>query len=165
MINTLETKITRDPSGKKLIVTREFNAPLEKVWRAWTESSLLDEWWAPRPYKTETKSMDFKAGGRWLYVMVSTQGEQHFCKVSFKSIEPQKSFTAIDSFCDENGNDSGIAPSMHWYTRFQTAGDGTLVTVEVSFDSAADLEKIVEMGFQQGFTMAHGNLDELLAKY
>lgn len=44
MINTLETKITRDPSGKKLIVTREFNAPLEKVWRAWTESSLLDEW-------------------------------------------------------------------------------------------------------------------------
>ena len=59
MINTLETKITRDPSGKKLIVTREFNAPLEKVWRAWTESSLLDEWWAPRPYKTETKSMDF----------------------------------------------------------------------------------------------------------
>jgi hypothetical protein len=54
---------------------------------------------------------------------------------------------------------------MHWHTRFQPAGDRTLITVEVSFNSAADLEKIVEMGFQQGFTMAHGNLDELLAKY
>jgi uncharacterized protein YndB with AHSA1/START domain len=164
MISTHETKITKDISGKKLVVTREFNAPLEKVWKAWTESSLLDQWWAPKPYKTHTKSMDFKAGGRWHYFMLSPEGEKHWCKVDFKSIDPQKSFTAIDSFCDENGVDSHAAPFMHWHTKFQSAGNGTLVTVEVSFDSAADLEKIVAMGFQQGFTMAHGNLDELLAQ-
>ena len=163
MINTNETRFSQDPSGKKLIVIREFNAPVEKVWRAWTESSLLDQWWAPKPWKAETKSMAFKEGGRWLYYMLGPAGDRHWCKVEFQTIDPHKSFTVINSFCDENGNTNGDLPVMHWSNNFASNGAGTTITVEISFDSTADLQKIVEMGFKEGFKMGLGNLDEMIA--
>jgi len=164
MINANETTISKDPSGKKLIVNRQFNAAPEKVWRAWTESAILDEWWAPRPWKTVTKSMDFSEGGRWLYAMTGPAGEEHWCKVDYHTIDAPKKFTALDAFCDKEGNTSAELPAMHWVVTFEASGNGTAVVVEVGFDSEADLQKIVEMGFREGFTMALGNLDEVLAK-
>lgn len=161
---TQETRIDKDPTGKKLIVTRYFAAPLAKVWRAWTESRYLDEWWAPRPWRAETKSMDFSEGGRWLYSMVGPNNERHWCRVDYQKIQPQKSFTVLNGFSDENGNPAAAFPDMHWNTQFAITGAGTTVTVEITFDNEADLQKIVEMGFKEGFTMAHGNLDELLAR-
>jgi len=163
MISTNETRISKDPSGKKLIVTRDFTASLDRVWKAFTDSSILDHWWAPRPWKAETKSMNFREGGHWLYAMVGPTGERHWCKVDFQTIDPQKSFTVLNGFCDENGNTSGGAPLMHWLTGFKSNGSGTTITVEITFDSEADLQKIVEMGFKEGFSMALGNLDEMLA--
>lgn len=163
MISTSETTITKDKSGNKLIVNRAFNAAPAKVWQAWTDSAMLEKWWAPKPWRTETKSMTFKNGGQWLYAMVGPEGEKHWCRVDFQTIEPSKSFTATNSFCDENGNPTDVAPLMHWYTKFEPSGSGTVVTVEITFENAEDLEKIVQMGFKEGFTMAHANLDELLA--
>lgn len=53
---------------------------------------------------------------------------------------------------------------MHWKNEFSKTDTGTKVEVEITFASEADMEKIIEMGFEAGFTMAHGNLDELLKK-
>jgi uncharacterized protein YndB with AHSA1/START domain len=159
-----QTTITKDAAGKKLFVVREFDGALEHVWKAWTESDLLDKWWAPKPWKAVTKSMDFREGGTWLYCMEGPDGTRHWCRVDFESIVPKKSFTSVGSFCDEEGNKTFEIPSMHWNIEFSKTETGTKVTVEVTFSSEADLEKIVEMGFKEGFTMAHGNLDELLAQ-
>ena len=52
---------------------------------------------------------------------------------------------------------------MHWKNEFDKSGTGTKVNVEITFSSVADLEKIVEMGFKEGFSMGHNNLGELLA--
>lgn len=164
MIDTQETRIVKDPSGKKLIVTRFFAAPLTKVWRAWTESRYLDEWWAPRPWKTQTKTMNFAPGGSWLYAMVGPANETHWCRTDYQAVEPEKRFTGVGAFCDENGRVTNEIPSMQWDIRFTSTGDGTTVNVHLSFDNEASLEKIVQMGFKEGFTAAHGNLDELLAK-
>jgi len=164
MITTISTKIDKLPSGKELLVTRFFNAPVATVWQAWTDSRLLDEWWAPRPWKAETTSMDFKKGGIWFYTMIGPDHEPPAnCRVDFGAIEPQKSFIAAVSFADENGNPNSAFPKMYWQVRFQPTDGGTTVTVDIRFDSEADLQKIVGMGFEEGFTMAHGNLDELLA--
>ena len=158
-----ETMISKDLGNKKLVVVREFDAPLERVWKAWTESSLLDQWWAPKPWKAITKSMDFSEGGTWLYYMQGPQGEKHYCRADFKTIDAPKSFSVVDAFCDENGNPTAELPGMHWKNEFSETDTGTKVEVEISFASEEDLNKIVEMGFKEGFTAAHGNLDELLA--
>ena len=163
MITTKETIFTKDLANKKIKVVREFDAPLEQVWKAWTESEILDKWWAPKPWKANTKSMDFREGGRWLYFMEGPDGTRQYCKMEYKSITPNKLFIGEDAFCDEIGNTTDELPSMHWRNSFYKSGDGTKVEVEITFATEADLEKIVEMGFKEGFAAAHNNLDELLA--
>ncbi len=157
-----ETKIVKE-SGTKLRVIRDFDAPVRLVWNAWTQSDILDQWWAPKPWQARTKSMDFKEGGFWLYSMNGPDGEQHWARADFQKIVPMKSYTMMDSFCDAQGVKNDAAPQMKWLTQFIDKGDRTAVEIEIVFDNEGDLEKIIEMGFKEGFTAAHGNLDELLA--
>ena|ERR1700761_9428288 len=159
-----EAHFVKDPSGKKLFVTRKFNAPLAKVWPAWTTAELLDKWWAPKPWKAETKSMNFTPGGAWYYSMVSPQNERHHNKVSFHTIEPGKSFSSSAIFCNENGEPTDGFPVMHWQVEFTKAGNTTEVNIAVSCDTEAGLQQMIQMGFQGGFTMGLNNLDELLGE-
>jgi len=161
---TNKTLISRDLGNKKLHITREFNAPANKVWQAWTDSSLLDKWWAPKPWQAITKSIDFQPGGSWLYCMAGPAGEKAWCRVDFKTVATEKSFTADSAFCDEEGIINSDFPIMHWRCEFAATGTGAKVEITITFDDDASLEKILGMGFEGGFTMAHGNLDELLAE-
>ena len=164
MIATKETVYAKDVANNKMSVVREFDAPLAKVWKAWTESKYLDQWWAPKPWKAVTQSMDFREGGKWLYYMQGPEGERHYCRNDYKKIDPNKVFTGIDAFCDENGNIKKDFPVMDWKTQFTAVGDRTRVEIELTFASEEDMKKIIEMGFREGFTAAHGNLDELLSR-
>lgn len=157
-----QTVLKKDLAKKQLVITREFEAPLEMVWRAWTEAELLDQWWAPKPWKTHTVSMDFKNGGRWHYYMMGPDGSKHYCLADYSNIVPNKSYNATDAFCDEKGIVNTEHPNMQWKNSFSETAHGTLVLIEITFKEIADMEKIIEMGFEQGFTMAHGNLDEYL---
>lgn len=160
MIN--DTMISKDLAGKRLQISRAFNAPVEKVWRAWTDRAILDTWWAPKPWKAETKTLDFRAGGSWLYCMRGPDGSAAWCRVDFKTVVPGQSFTSAAVFCDESGNINRSMPTMYWLVKFGATATGTQMEIEVSFDTEADLQKIVEMGFEAGFTMGLGNLDEVL---
>ena len=162
MIMQKQTQVTKDLANKKVTVVREFEAPVPKVWEAWTNTRLLDLWWAPKPWRAETKKMDFREGGVWLYCMVGPEGERQWCHVGYETITTNKRFTGIDAFCDEKGNLNNDLPVMHWDVMFSNTSSGTSVRVEIKFSSVSDLEKILEMGFEEGFTAALGNLDEVL---
>jgi uncharacterized protein YndB with AHSA1/START domain len=164
MVTNDKTKIQKDLKNKQLKLTREFDADVETVWKAWTTREILDKWWAPKPWRAETKSMDFREGGSWLYAMVGPEGEKHWARADYKSIKPKQSFEYIDAFCDENGKITNTAPSMHWNCDFKGSGDATVVQIDISFDKEADIQAILEMGFEQGFTDGLANLDELLEK-
>ena len=144
-------------------IKREFAANLDLVWDAWTKPELLDQWWAPKPYKTVTKSMDFREGGTWLYYMLSPENQKHWCKNDYLKIEMKKGFTGLDAFCDEQGFVNEEMPRTKWTNSFTEAGkDMTLVSIVSTYNSLSDLEKVIQMGFKEGFTMALQNLDELL---
>src|SRR5215207_4001167 len=102
MIAVKETIYKKDSANNKLSVTREFDAPVARVWKAWTEAQLLDQWWAPKPWKAVTTSMDFREGGSWRYFMQGPEGERHYCLVEYYTIQHEKSFTGKDAFADEN---------------------------------------------------------------
>ena len=158
-----ETVITKDAANKKLLIVREFEAPVDQVWDAWTQSELLDQWWPPKPYKAVTKSMDFREGGFWLYYMKGPEGDIHWCRADYSRIVAQKEFEYKDAFCDEKGTPIDPMPNMHWVCNFALSSAGTKVSIELTFQSDADIERIIEMGFKEGFAAAHNNLDELLA--
>ncbi len=149
---------------KTILVKKVFAAPVNLVWSAWTEAELLDQWWAPRPWKAETQKMDFKVGGYWLYAMVGPEGERHYGRVDYKSITALQSFLASDGFCNEEGVIDKSMPQNNWENTFTAVDKNTLVTILLSFQSLDDLEKIMAMGFKEGFEAALSNLDELLAK-
>ena len=164
MKSNLLMNFSVDKENNRVNVEREFAAPVGKVWAAWTQSELLDLWWAPRPWKARTKSQDFREGGSWLYAMVGPEGEEHWAKLDYKTINPQKSFSGIDAFCDENGTLNEEFARSTWTNTFTEADGTTTVSVMIQYDKYEDIEQIMEMGFKEGFTMALGNLDELLEK-
>jgi len=153
-----------DKANSTVTVKRAFAAPLDQVWAAWTQSDLLDQWWAPKPYKVETKSMDFRVGGFWLYAMVSPENEKHWCREDYETIDELKSYSFLDAFCDENGNVTNQFPRSFWTNSFTKDGDQTLVTIVIKHDRPEDLDQILEMGFKEGFAAGLDNLDALLAK-
>ena len=151
-----------DKANATVYVKREFGAPVARVWDAWTRHELLDQWWAPKPWKAETKIMDFSEGGRWLYAMVGPEGEKHWSTVDYTSISPVSNFKALNSFSDEMGNPNTDMPPSLWSVSFSEREGKTLVQVKISRDSLSDLQKIIEMGFKEGFTAALQNLDAML---
>ena len=163
MIANRETIYEADLAKKQMRVQRSFHAPLSEVWSAWTDPSIMDIWWAPKPWKTNTISMDFRPGGKWFYFMGGPDGSRHYCVVNFISVDHQREYTGKDGFCDESGNILGNMPNTLWKVHFTSDGDETTVDIELSFASEEDMNKLIEMGFRQGFAMAHQNLDELLA--
>jgi uncharacterized protein YndB with AHSA1/START domain len=162
MKTNLLFEFTVNKENNTVHVKREFLADLALTWDAWTKPEILDQWWAPKPYRTITKSMDFREGGMWLYAMVSPQEEYHWCKNEYQQIEHHKKYSGLDAFCAENGVTNEEMPRTLWTNTFNQQGETTIVNIMATYDSLADLEKVIQLGFQQGFTMALGNLDELL---
>ncbi len=161
MKSSLTMNFSVDKENRTINVQREFAAPVDKVWAAWTESELLDQWWAPKPWKARTKTMDFSDGGHWLYAMVGPEGEENWCRADFKSISSLKSFHAAQNFCDEKGNINKEFPTAYWTNEFNQTGSSTMVTIAIRYETVEDLEKYIELGFKEGFTAAMENLDEI----
>lgn len=164
MKSNLLMNFSVDKENRKITVDREFAATSDKVWTAWTTPEMLDQWWAPKPWKANTVSMDFTVGGRWLYYMQGPEGERHYSFADYQAIDTGKSYTATDGFCDEKGNVNHEWPGSTWNNTFTGKGDSTMVNIVITFDKLEDLEQIIEMGFKEGFTMAMENLDAIFAK-
>ncbi len=161
MNNNLLMDFTVDRENSTVKVKREFAASISNVWAAWTESELLDQWWAPKPWKSKTKKMDFKEGGQRLYAMVGPEGEEHWALADYKSITPQTNFKFLDAFCDNEGHINNDLPRSQWSVDFTESNKLTIVYIEIKHEKLADLEAIIQMGFKEGFTMALEGLDEL----
>ncbi|GAB3640164.1 SRPBCC family protein [Spirosoma arcticum] len=162
MSNTLAFDFSVDKENKTIVVKREFAAERALVWDAYTKSELLDQWWAPKPWKARTKTMDFREGGSWHYAMVGPDGEEHWAVANYKTIQPQKSFTGLDGFADAEGVVNQDLPQSRWNVSFADQGEVTLVEHLITYDDLAQLETTLQMGFKEGLTMAMEGLDELL---
>ncbi len=162
MTRTILFNFVVDKEANTIRVERDFTAPLSLVWDAWTKPEILDQWWAPKPWRAETRTLQFTEGGHWLYCMVGPQGERQWCLFEFQQINPEESFSGLDAFCDEKAVPDNSKPRLHWQNRFANNGQNTTVYIDLRFDTLADLETILEMGFREGFTMGLNNLEEYL---
>lgn len=151
-------------NGSILKVERTFNAPIALVWRAWTEADLLDQWWAPEPWKSETSHMDFSEGGHRLYAMVGPEGEKHLARTDYKSISHHHEFSGHDSFCDEKGDINPEMPVSKFNNNFEDANQKTYVTIISEYASEEHLQQVIQMGMKEGLSMAFDNLDSTLDK-
>lgn len=153
----------KDFDSNTAYIMKIYDADVSKVWRYFTQSELLDQWWGPKPWKCETVSQDFKEGGVWLYAMVGPNGEKTYSQSRYGEIIEHRSFDWMSAFCDENGNVNEDFPQSKWLIGFTGVEEGTKVTVNIHYQSSEVMKKMFDMGFEEGFTMGLNQLDEILA--
>ncbi|MCX6168007.1 MAG: SRPBCC domain-containing protein [Ignavibacteriales bacterium] len=159
--NKLQFDFTVDKGAKTVLITREFDAGLSLVWDAFTKPEILDQWVAPKPWTSKTKYMDFKVGGRRFYAMVSPEGNERWAIQKYTSISPKTNFKMYNTFADKDENPE--LTSSDWDYTFSEQNGRTTVRITIYNESLARMEKMIEMGFKEGFTMSMTNLENLLA--
>ena len=161
MKNNLLFDFTVDKTTKTVFIKREFAAELSLVWDAFTKQEILDQWNAPAPYTAKTKYMNFEVGGKRFYAMISPEGQEHWSIQKFTSISPKTNFKMFNAFADKDENPQ--LPGSEWDYNFSEQNGVTKVSITIYNESLARLEKMIEMGFKEGFTMTLNNLEKLLS--
>lgn len=161
MSDNLLFDFTVDKAAKTVFITREFDADLSLVWDAFTTAEILDQWVAPKPFQSRTKAMDFKVGGRRFYAMVSPEGQEHWAIQKYTSISPKTNFKLLNAFADQDENPQ--LPGSDWDYTFSEQNGKTTVHITVFNESLERMERMIEMGFTEGFKMSMVNLENVLA--
>ncbi len=161
MNDNLLFDFTLDKATKTVLITREFDADLSLVWDAFTTPEILDQWVAPKPWASRTKYMDFKVGGRRFYAMVSPEGQERWSIQEYTSISPKTNFKMYSSFADKDENPE--LPGSDWDYTFSEQNGRTTVRISIYNESLTRMERMIEMGFKEGFTMSMTNLENVLA--
>lgn len=152
---------TVDKAAKTVFITREFDADLAAVWDAFTKAEILDQWVAPKPWLSKTKFMDFEVGGRRFYAMVSPEGHERWAIQRYTSITPKTNFKMYNAFADQDENPE--LPGSEWDYTFSEENGITKVNITIYNESLERMERMIEMGFTEGFKMSMKNLENLLA--
>lgn len=91
-------------NGSELMITRIFDAPVEQVWKAWTDPHYLMRWWGPRDFTSPSCQIDFRIGGKYLFCMRDPNGKDYWSTGVIEEILPMKKLVYTDSFADAKGN-------------------------------------------------------------
>lgn len=151
---------TLDKPAQTVFITMEFDADLSMVWDAFTVAEILDQWYAPKPFTSKTKYMDFKVGGRRFYAMVSPEGQERWAIQKYTAITPKTNFKMFNVFSDEN--EIPQPPGSDWDLSFSEQNGKTTVGISIYNESLERLESLLE-GFKIGMAMTYENLKNLLA--
>lgn len=162
MKSNLQFDFLVDKENNTLTIVREFNAERQLVWDCYTQQELLDQWFAPKPFTTKTKSMDFKNGGHWHYAMIAPEGTEYWGYTEYQDVIPIDHYHTIDSFCDSEGTINKALPTANWKVTFEDKGENATVTTVVTYHSFNDLETVINMGMKDGMISTLEKLDELL---
>lgn len=159
-MSTLKFDFTVDKKAQTVYITREFDANLNLVWDAFTKAELLDQWVAPAPFKAKTKYMNFTEGGKRFYAMVSPDGQEGWIIQQYKSITPKTNFQFFNTFADKDENPAPTGSD--WDFTFTEDGEKTTVVITIYNESLERMERMIEMGFKEGFTVSLTNLEQLI---
>lgn len=161
MNNNLLFDFTVEKAAKTVVITREFAADQSLVWDTFTKPELLDQWVAPKPWASKTKHMNFEVGGKRFYAMVSPDGQERWAIQKYTSITPKTNFKMFNAFADADENPQ--LPGSDWNYDFSEKAGITTVKITIYNESRERMEKMLEMGFVEGFKMTIDNLENLLA--
>ena len=164
MTQDLQFDFIPDKVNNTLTIRREFEAERPLIWDCYTKRELLDQWFAPAPLTTKTKSMDFREGGHWHYAMVEPGGTEYWGYTSYVKIRPIDYYTTLDAFSNADAEINEDLPRAEWLVTFTDKGENTLVETVVTYKSLSDLEQVVQMGMEQGMAATLQKLDDLLVK-
>ena len=149
-------------ADRELVLTRIFDAPSEKVFRAWTEPELIKQWFAPLPWTTPYAETDVRPGGSNLITMRSPEGEDYPNPGVYLEVVENERLVVTDAYT--RAWEPSEQPFMTLILTFEDLGGKTRYTARVLHWSVADRERHEQMGFHQGWGQCADQLAELLRR-
>ena len=163
-----------EKGSEEFVISRVFDAPCERVWKAWTDPDRLKHWWGPKGFTVHHCTVDLRPGGVFHYGMKAPDGTPMWGKFIYREIVKPERLVFIVSFSDENGDISRHPWSPNWplemlsTVTFEEQGGKTTVTVRWAPHSATEAErKTFEEGrdsMRQGWTGTFDQFAAYLAK-
>jgi uncharacterized protein YndB with AHSA1/START domain len=155
--------ITKDLDQRRLTITAQFAAPVERVWALYADPRQLEKVWGPPTFPATFVEHSLTVGSRSRYYMTSPEGEKFGGWWVITDVDEPTSFAFDDGFADADLNPAPDLPVSHNVYAFADTAGGTLATFTSSYDSAEDLQKVLEMGMEEGATLAINQIDDFLA--
>jgi uncharacterized protein YndB with AHSA1/START domain len=160
----------RDTQNLTLTFVAEFAAPPQRVWQVWEDPRQLERWWGPPTWPATFDEHDLSVGGRSAYYMTGPAGERAHGWWRITAVEPPRRLEFDDGFSDDDGTPSEGMPVTRTEVTFEPValgavgaqGEGTRMTTVSRFASLEDLERLVQMGMQEGMLQAMGQIDDIL---
>ena len=162
LIMSSEIKFNKDEDAASIYGMKVFKNTPGEIWRYFTDKELIDQWWAPEPWKCETQQMNFEPNGQWNYAMISPEDSKYFGNVQYHEINQGRSFDWTKSFTDEHGNLNSNLPSSNWLLGFTGVNEGTKLTINIHFKSPEEMQQLSEMGFEEELKTRLNQLEILL---
>jgi len=153
-----EMQITTPPGVPQVLTSREFDAPRELVYRAFTEPDLLVQWLGPRKYTMTIDRFDLRDGGTWRYVHSDDEGNAFGFHGVFHG---EASLDGIVQTFEYEGAPGHV--SMDTVTFEETSGKTTVRTNSL-FQSVEARDAMVKSGMASGMSEGYDRLEDLLAK-
>ena len=154
--------VTKDIDQRTLTITAHFAAPVQRVWALYADPRQLERVWGPPTHPATFVDHSLSVGGRSRYYMTAPDGQKYAGWWEVTAVDEPDSFAFDDGFADEDHNPMANMPVAHNLYTFESADGGTRATFLSSFDSAEDLQKVLEMGVEEGATQAINQIDALL---
>ena len=154
--------IAIEQSDTELTFTQFLNAPPEIMFKVFSEAEHVRQWWGPEGWMMPVCTIDFRPGGSWLYCIRNAEGEEHWAKAIYREIVPPERIVFTDNMIDAGGNPIEGFPPRRVTVTFDDADRKTRLRVHVQLESAADLKKLVDLGFARHFPETLQHLEQLL---
>jgi uncharacterized protein YndB with AHSA1/START domain len=157
------TSVRKNPEALTMTITATFDAPVEQVWRVWADPRKLERWWGPPTYPATVLEHELTPGGSVTYFMTGPEGNRHGGWWRVLSVDAPHSLKFEDGFADDAGEPNPSMPTTTVQVSLsELAAGGTTMVIESTFPSLEAMEKLVEMGMEEGITLAIGQIADLL---
>ena len=151
-----------ESNKRDLVFTRVFDAPVEQIWRAWTDSEYVMQWWGPTGFTSPSAEMDFREGGTSLVCMRAPQelgGQDMYNTWTYTKIVPMQSIEYILNFADKDGNQldpakmgmpAGTPQDVRHLVTFKAVGDNKTELTVTEYDwTVGQMMEMSKMGMEQ----------------
>jgi uncharacterized protein YndB with AHSA1/START domain len=149
-----KTKINAEDGKQELVITREFDLPLDLLFKAYTEPELLEQWMGTKVLKLENKKH-----GSYQFETTDPKGNKYGFNGVIHEFDPNQKITRTFEF--EN---MPFGVQLEVLEFEQLTDDTSKLTIHTIFESLAKRDQMLQMPFAQGINMAHNRLQEILNK-
>jgi uncharacterized protein YndB with AHSA1/START domain len=151
----------------ELVIERVFDAPVSKVWQAWSDPEIFMKWWGPKPFTAPFIKINFRPGGKYLWCMRDRKGRDYWNTGTYLKIVPMRRIVYTDKFSDKDGNAvpaSTYGLSGEWADEtkvtvtFEDLDDKTKMTIRHAGPPAGEMTKLTRAGWDTSLDKLAENL-------